>query len=135
MHFFASPEANDYQTINFGERINMKKIEAYIKASRLNEVIEQLHEIEGLTGVSTFAMHGFGRTRDSNKPVRIMDVSLSSRPHVKLEIMCHDDLAELVVSTITTAAHTGLRGDGKVYISSLEQAIRIATGERGETAL
>ena len=113
----------------------MKKIEAYIKSQRLIEVIEDLHEIEGLTGVSVFDIRGFGRTRGENEPVRIVDNAITWVPHVKLEIVCGDDLVETVVEAVQRGAHTGLRADGKIYISTVEDAIRISTGERGETAV
>jgi nitrogen regulatory protein PII len=113
----------------------MKKIEAYIKSQRLIEVIEDLHEIEGLTGVSVFDIRGFGRTRGENEPVRIVDNEITWVPHVKLEIVCRDDLVETVAHAVQRGAHTGLRADGKIYIYPVEDAIRISTGERGETAV
>ena len=113
----------------------MKKIEAYIKSQRLVEVIEDLHEIEGLTGVSVFDIRGFGRTRGESEPVRIVDNTITWVPHVKLEIVCSDDLVEAVVGAVQRGAHTGLRADGKIYIYTVEDAIRVSTGERGETAV
>jgi nitrogen regulatory protein PII len=113
----------------------MKKIEAYIKSHRMIEVVEELHTIEGLTGVSINEIKGFGRTRDDGEHVRIVDNAVNWEPHVKMEIFCLDGLAEAVVATILKAAHTGLRGDGKIYITQVEDAIRISTGERGETAV
>ncbi len=113
----------------------MKKIEAYIKSHRLTEVIEDLHGIEGLTGVSVFDIRGFGRTRGEGEPVRIVDNTITWVPHVKLEIVCHDELVEAVINAVQTGAHTGLRADGKIYVSPVEDAIRISTGERGELAV
>jgi nitrogen regulatory protein P-II 1 len=113
----------------------MKKIEAYIKSQRLIEVIEDLHQIEGLTGVSVFDIRGFGRTRGEDEPVRIVDNTITWVPHVKLEIVCCDDLVETVVDAVQRGAHTGLRADGKIYIYPVEDAIRISTGERGEPAV
>ena len=113
----------------------MKKIEAYIKSHRLNEVIEQLHQIEGLTGVSVYEIKGFGRTRGKDEPVRIVDNTINWIPHVKIEIICTEALQEKIIETIQSAAHTGLRADGKIYISPVEDAIRISNGERGEKAV
>lgn len=113
----------------------MKKIEAYIKTHRLDEVIERLHVIDNLTGVSVHEIKGFGRTRDKDKPVRIVDNAINWVPHVKLEIFCNDDLVEQVVNTIIDGAHTGLRADGKIYVSPVDDAARISTKERGKIAI
>jgi nitrogen regulatory protein P-II 1 len=113
----------------------MKRIEAYVKSHRLIEVVEGLHTIEGLTGVSVHDIKGFGRVRGDSEHVRIVDNTINWEPHVKLEIFCRDELAEAVVAAILTGAHTGLRGDGKVYVSPVEDAVRISTGERGAKAV
>ncbi|NLE02417.1 MAG: P-II family nitrogen regulator [Fibrobacter sp.] len=113
----------------------MKKIEAYIKSHRLEEVIERLHLIDNLTGVSIHEIKGFGRTRDKDEPVRIVDNAINWVPHVKLEIFCTDELKERVIDAIVEGAHTGLRADGKIYVSSVEDAIRISTKESGEIAI
>lgn len=113
----------------------MKRIDAYIKSNRFVEVIEDLHEIEGLTGVSVMDIKGFGRTRGKDEQVRIVDNNINWVPHVKLEIVCRDDLVEEVVGAIRKGAHTGLRADGKIYIYEALDAIRISTGERGEAAV
>jgi len=113
----------------------MKKIESYIKSHRLTEVVERLHMIEGLTGVSTHEIKGFGRTRGEDEPVRIVDNTISSEPHVKLELFCLESLAEAVIEAILEGAHTGLRADGKIYVSPVENAVRISTRDRGEKAI
>ena len=112
----------------------MKKVEAYIKTHRLHEVIERLHVIDGLSGVSIHEIRGFGRTRGEDEPVRIVDNAINWVPHVKLEIFCVTELVDAVVATITEGAHTGLRGDGKIYVSAVESAVRISTGEKGKAA-
>ncbi len=112
----------------------MKKIEAYIKSHRLDGVIEQLHKIDGLTGVSSHEIKGFGRGRGHKESVRITDSVINWIPHIKLEIVCLDELAQAVIQAIVEGAHTGLRGDGKIYIFSVENAIRISTGETGKLA-
>ncbi len=113
----------------------MKKIDAYIKKQRLNEVIEQLHMIEGLSGVSVHEIRGFGRSREENMPVHIVDNVIDAIPSVKLEIVCVDSLVDSVVGAVEKGGHTGLRGDGKIYISAVEDAVRISTGDRGEEAV
>jgi nitrogen regulatory protein PII len=113
----------------------MKKIEAYLKSHRLIEVVEELHTIEGLTGVSVHDIKGFGRARDNGEHVHIVDNTINSEPHVKMEVFCLDALAEAVIAAILKAAHTGLRADGKIYVSNVEDAVRISTGERGDKAV
>ena len=110
----------------------MKKIEAYIKAHRLQEVVERLHVIDGLTGVSILDIKGFGRVRGDDEPVRIVDTAINDRPHVKIELFCLAEIAEQVVDAIIQGAHTGLRADGKIYVTLVEEAIRISTSERGK---
>lgn len=107
----------------------MKKIEAFIKSHRLDDVAHALHRIETLGGMSATEVRGFGRKLDK--------VPKSSDFHqtVRIEVFCSDQLAKTVVDTIEKAAHTGLRGDGKVYVLPVEEAVRISTGERGHTAL
>jgi len=114
----------------------MKKVEAYIKSHRLNEVVEHLHEVEGLTGLTIHEIQGFGRVHaEADQPVRIVDNTINWQPHVKLEVFCQDGLVNAVVEGIAGGAHTGLRADGKIYVSPVEDAIRISTGERGESAV
>ncbi|MDI6780771.1 MAG: P-II family nitrogen regulator [bacterium] len=113
----------------------MKEIKAYIKSNMLSEVIKELHKIERLTGVSVTDMKGFGREKGEGASVRIVDNMISYVPHVNLEIICHNDLVETVITAIQKGAHTGLSGDGKIYILPVEDALRISSGERGEEAV
>lgn len=113
----------------------MKKIEAYIKSHRLDDVIGYLHVIDGLTGVSIHEIKGFGRGRGHDESVRIIDTTINRIPHVKLEVFCSGEILEVVINTILEGAHTGLRGDGKIYVSSVEDAVRISTGEMGDEAV
>ncbi len=113
----------------------MKKVEAFIKSARLHDVIERLHEIDGLTGASVFPVRGFGRSRNNIGPVHIVDSTIGSVPHVKLEVFCVDKLLDAVTTAIVESAHSGLRADGKVYVSNVDEAIRISTGEYGDSAV
>lgn len=109
----------------------MKEIKAYIKKHKLDEVIRSLRKIEGLTGMSVLESCGYGVGWGGAKGEEQIDC----RPGVKVEIICRDDMAEQVVAAIEKAAHTGLKGDGKIYVGNIEQAVRISTGERGEEAI
>jgi nitrogen regulatory protein PII len=113
----------------------MKTITAYIKPNKLSDVTLALHQIEGVSGASVSDVHGFGRGRAKDAPDSVALDVLDYLPAIRIEIACSDDLVEKVVSTIETVAHTGLRGDGKIYVASIEQAVRISTGERGDTAI
>jgi nitrogen regulatory protein P-II 1 len=112
----------------------MKMLIAFIKPNKLNPVMLALHKIEGLTGASSSEVHGFGRDRSRHIPEQEPEISLDFRPHIRLEVTCNDELVEKAVLAIEWAAHTGLRGDGKIYVLPLEQAVRISSGERGENA-
>ncbi|KJS31314.1 MAG: hypothetical protein VR64_11980 [Desulfatitalea sp. BRH_c12] len=109
----------------------MKEIKAYIQKHKLDDVIRALHRIEGLTGMSVTNSYGYGigwaRTRAPEQ--------VGFQKGVKLEIMCRDSIADEVIAAIAKAAHTGLKGDGKIYMSAIEQAVRISSGARGEEAV
>ncbi len=111
----------------------MKIVNAYVKSHKLPEVVEALHRIDSLSGVTVLHAHGFGRTRTPAEGERADELGLLD-PHEKVEVLCSDALAEEVVVAIETAARTGLRGDGKIYVCSALETVRIATGERGEDA-
>jgi nitrogen regulatory protein P-II 1 len=114
----------------------MKEVKAYVKTLKHAAVIERLHKIEGLTGVTILPMKaGFGRERSEDGPLHIVDNTEYFVPHCKFEIICRDDLVEKVITAIQEGAHTGLREDGKIYISPIEDAVRISTNERGEDAV
>ena len=114
----------------------MKEIKAYIKSLKQIAVIEELHKIEGLTGVTILSVNaGSGRERKEGEPVHIVDSTVNFVPHVKLEVICRDDLTQSVVEAIQKGAHTGLREDGKIYISPIEEAVRISTNESGDSAV
>ena len=113
----------------------MKIITAFIKPHKLTEVTLALHQIDGLSGASVSDVRGFGRGRARDAAESIMYDALDYLPGVRIEIACPDHLASKVVSTIETNAHTGLRGDGKIYVNPLEEAVRISSGERGDNAV
>ena len=113
----------------------MKEIKAYIREDRLRRVVHALHEIEDLTGMSSVDGHGFGRSLKAGERHGMKDDLELLTPHAKVEVVCPDDLAAEVIATIEQHAYTGLRGDGKIYVTAVEDAVRIATGERGETAV
>ena len=112
----------------------MKKIEAIIKPFKLDEVKEALHEI-GLQGITVIEAKGFGRQKGHTELYRGAEYVVDFLPKVKLEVVLVDDLLERAVEAIQSAAHTGRIGDGKIFITTVEQAIRIRTGETGDEAM
>ena len=112
----------------------MKKIEAIIKPFKLDEVKEAIQEI-GLKGITVTEAKGFGRQKGHTELYRGAEYVVDFLPKVKLEIVVEDTLVERVIEAIQQAAHTGRIGDGKIFVSSLEDAIRIRTGERGNDAI
>ncbi|NOZ48282.1 MAG: P-II family nitrogen regulator [Chlorobi bacterium] len=113
----------------------MKEIKAYIKPHKLSKVTLALHEVDGLTGMSVVNVRGFGRGKAKNAPTRVVEELVDYIPHVKIEIVCLDEIADEIISVIQKTAFTGLKGDGKIYISEIIDAVRIQTGERGESAV
>jgi nitrogen regulatory protein P-II 1 len=112
----------------------MKKIEAVIKPFKLDEVKEALHEV-GLQGITVLEAKGFGRQKGHTELYRGAEYVVDFLPKVKLEVICEDGVVERAVEAIMAAARTGRIGDGKIFISSVEEVIRIRTGERGEDAI
>ena len=112
----------------------MKKIEAIIKPFKLDEVKEALHEI-GLQGITVIEAKGFGRQKGHTELYRGAEYVVDFLPKVKLEVVLADSLLERAVEAIQSAAHTGRIGDGKIFITTVEQAIRIRTGESGDDAM
>ncbi|MGC2855441.1 P-II family nitrogen regulator [Novispirillum sp. DQ9] len=112
----------------------MKKIEAIIKPFKLDEVKEALHEV-GLQGITVTEAKGFGRQKGHTELYRGAEYVVDFLPKVKIELVLDDNLVERAVEAITQAAHTGRIGDGKIFISAVEEVIRIRTGERGTDAI
>jgi nitrogen regulatory protein PII len=113
----------------------MKMVVAFIKKNKFDDVIFALHKIEGLTGASSSNVHGFGHDRSRADAGQKPEMSLDFQPHIRLEVACRTELLEPVISAIQKAAHTGLHGDGKLYVLALEESVRIRTGQRGESAV
>ena len=112
----------------------MKKIEAIIKPFKLDEVKDALHEI-GLQGITVLEAKGFGRQKGHTELYRGAEYVVDFLPKVKIEIVLEDAMVERAVEAITQAARTGRIGDGKIFVSSVEEAIRIRTGEKGNAAI
>jgi len=112
----------------------MKKIEAIIKPFKLDDVKEALNEI-GIQGMTITEVKGYGRQKGHKEIYRGAEYVVDFIPKIKIEIVLQDDWAEKVVETIKTSAATGKLGDGKIFISDIQQAIRVRTGETGEEAI
>ena len=112
----------------------MKKIEAIIKPFKLDEVKEALHEI-GVSGITVTEAKGFGRQKGHTELYRGAEYVVDFLPKVKLEIAISDKLLDQTLEAISKAAATGKIGDGKIFVTALEQIIRIRTGESGEQAV
>ena len=112
----------------------MKKIEAVIKPFKLDEVKEALHEV-GLQGITVTEAKGFGRQKGHTELYRGAEYVVDFLPKVKIEIVLDDNLVERAIEAITQAARTGRIGDGKIFVSTVEQTIRIRTGETGGDAI
>ena len=112
----------------------MKKIEAIIKPFKLNEVKDALHEL-GLLGMTVSEVKGFGRQKGHTEIYRGSEYTVDFLPKVKIEIVLPDSQVDAAVQSIINSAKTGKIGDGKVFISKVEDAIRIRTEERGEKAV
>src|SRR3984885_5009083 len=114
--------------------MHMKKIEAVIKPLKLGEVKEARHEV-GLQGITVVEAKGFGRQKGHTELYRGAENVVHSRPKVKIEVIGEEPVGERAVEATVPPARTGRIGDGKIFISSIEEVIRIRTGERGEDAI
>lgn len=117
----------------------MKKINAIIRASRLQAVIKELQTIPGLTGVTMSTVRGYGchtwTKSEEIPPLFKNSRTIKAEAHTKIEIICADHVVEKAVSAIETAAKTGRPGDGKITVFPIDDVIRIQTGARGEQAI
>ena len=112
----------------------MKKIEAIIKPFKLDEVKEALQEV-GIQGLSVIEVKGFGRQKGHTELYRGAEYVVDFLPKVKIEVALDDDQVDPAIAAIIDAAKTDKIGDGKIFVSNIEQAIRIRTGESGSEAL
>ncbi len=112
----------------------MKKVEAIIKPFKLDEVKEALNEI-GIQGITVGEVKGFGRQKGHTELYRGAEYVVDFIPKIKMEIIVSDEIVAKVVDTIEQAAKTGRIGDGKIFVTTVEEVIRSRTGERGEDAL
>ena len=112
----------------------MKKVEAIIKPFKLDEVKEALHEV-GVSGITVTEAKGFGRQKGHTELYRGAEYVVDFLPKVKLEVVVDDGMVDRVVEAIQGAAQTGRIGDGKIFVSKIEEAIRIRTGESGLDAI
>jgi nitrogen regulatory protein P-II 1 len=116
------------------QTIDMTKIEAIIQNSRLDAVKDALHEI-GVEGMTVLEVRGHGRQKGHTEFYRGREYTVDLIPKIKLELVLPDKMVDQVVQAITTAARTGKIGDGKIFLSRIDEAIRIRNDERGEGAL
>ncbi|NHQ83470.1 P-II family nitrogen regulator [Chromobacterium vaccinii] len=112
----------------------MKKVEAIIKPFKLDEVREALSEI-GINGLTVSEVKGFGRQKGHTELYRGAEYVVDFLPKVKIEVVLPDDLVERAIETIVETARTGKIGDGKIFVVSVEQVVRIRTGETNEQAI
>ena len=112
----------------------MKKIEAIIKPFKLDEVREALSEI-GVNGLTVTEVKGFGRQKGHTELYRGAEYVVDFLPKIKIELVVTDEMVEAAMEAIIKSAHTGKIGDGKIFVSGIEQVIRIRTGETGESAV
>jgi nitrogen regulatory protein P-II 1 len=124
--FGSSAQAQDVQL--------MKKIEAIIKPFKLDDVKDALHEV-GIKGITVTEAKGFGRQKGHTELYRGAEYVVDFLPKVKLEVVLEDTLVERAVEAIQQAARTGRIGDGKIFVSTIDEVIRIRTGERGADAI
>ena len=111
----------------------MKEIKAIIRPSKLSEVTEELHRIEGLPGVTVSEIKGFGKGRAENANDKNEMVEFISL--IQLEVVVDDEMAAEVVNLIQKYSHTGNTGDGKIFVSTVDEVVKIRTNERGREAI
>jgi len=114
--------------------MSLRKLEAIIKPFKLEEVKEALTEL-GIEGLTVSEVKGFGRQKGHTEIYRGSEYTVDFLPKVKIEVVMEDSMVERAIEAIQQSAHTGRIGDGKIFVSSIEEAIRIRTGERGPDAI
>ena len=113
----------------------MKEIKAVIRPSKLLEVTKELHEIDGLPGVTVSEIKGFGKGRAKNAHDKVTYEMVEFLPRIQMEVVVDDEMVERVVNVIQKYAHTGNTGDGKILVSTVDDIIKIRTNERGRDAI
>ena len=113
----------------------MKEIKAIIQPFMLDKVVAALKAIENLPGITVSDVRGFGRTRARSADEAVSDDAVQYAKKSKLEVVVPDDLAERVVAIIQQSAHTGKLGDGKIFVYTVDEVVRIRTGDRGQMAI
>lgn len=113
----------------------MKEIKAIIRPSKLLEVTEELHEIQGLPGVTVSEIKGFGKGKARNATDKIVYEMVEFMPRIQLEVVVNDEMVDQVVDIIQKYAHTGNAGDGKIFVSTVDEIVKIRTNERGPDAM
>jgi len=113
----------------------MKTIIAFVQPFMAEKVVQALHQVPGLSGATFSHVRGFGRGRAKGSDFEMEEELLGTLPKVRIEIMIPDMLEDQILKIIQKVAHTGKRGDGKIYVASIGRALRISTGEEGENAV
>ena len=113
----------------------MKEIKAIIRPSKLLEVTEELHAIEGLPGVTVSEIKGFGKGRAKNAKDSVVYEMVKFIPRIQLEVVVNDEMVAGVVDVSQKYAHTGNTGDGKIFVSTVDDIVKIRTNERGKEAI
>jgi nitrogen regulatory protein P-II 1 len=113
----------------------MKEIKAIIRPGKLLEVTEELHAIEGLPGVTISEIKGFGKGRARNATDKVVHEMVEFIPRIQLEVVVNDEMVAEVVNVIQKYAHTGNSGDGKIFVSTVDDIVKIRTNERGKEAI
>ena len=119
---------------NISRRIRMKMVTAIIKPFKLDDVRQALHEV-GVAGITVSEVRGFGRQKGHTELYRGAEYNVDFLPKLKIETAVRDEMVEQVVEAIAQSATTGKIGDGKIFVSALEEIIRIRTGETGAQAI
>ena len=114
--------------------VTMKKIEAVIKPFKLDEVKDELNSL-GALGLTVSEVKGYGRQKGHTELYRGAEYAVDFLPKIKIELIVNDDEVEGVIEAIKSKAHTGRIGDGKIFISTIDEVIRIRTGEKGKKAI
>ena len=113
----------------------MKEIKAIIRSSKLLEVTEELHRIEGLPGVTVSEIKGFGKGRAKKAKDKVVYEMVEFVPRIQLEVVVSAEMVNAVVNVIQKYAHTGNPGDGKIFVSTVDEVVKIRTNERGKEAI